>query len=94
MEVLYDVTEVSVLAEYRLAMKFDDSLQGTVDLSHRLEGPVFGPLPVESLFLQAYIEHGTVLWPNGAGLAPDSMYDEIKRTGCWTVLPLHAAEGA
>jgi hypothetical protein len=54
-----------------------------VDLSQHLHGPVFGPLQDEVLFAKAYVELGTVVWPNGADLAPDAMYDEIKRTGCW-----------
>ena len=85
MEALYDVTEVQVLPGYKLWVLFADGLNGTVDLSERLEGPTFGPLRDEALFSQAYIEHGTVVWPNGADLAPDAMYDEIKKSGCWVV---------
>ena len=85
MEALYDVTEVQVLSGYKLAVLFADGLNGTVDLSERLEGPAFGALRDEILFSQAYIEHGTVVWPNGADLAPDAMYDEIKKSGCWVV---------
>ena len=34
---------------------------------------------------KAYLDLGTVIWPGGADLAPDVMYDEIRRTGCWVV---------
>lgn len=87
MKPLYDVTDIHVLAGYRLAVSFEDGLRGTVDLSKRLEGPVFGPLADERLFSQATIEHGTVVWPNGAALAPDVMYDEIRKSSCWVVIP-------
>ena len=85
MEPLYDVTEVHVLPGHKLSVLFADGLKGTVELSERLEGPIFGPLRDETLFSQAYIEHGAVVWPNGADLAPDAMYDEIKKSGCWVV---------
>lgn len=85
MEPLYDVTEVRVMAGYKLTVLFADGLQGIVDMSAHLEGPIFGTLRDEKLFSQAYIEHGTVVWPNGADLAPDVMYDEIKRLGFWVV---------
>jgi hypothetical protein len=80
---LFDVTDVRILPGYQLVVRFEDGLEGRVDLSQRLQGPVFGPLQDEALFAKAYLELGTVAWPNGADLAPDAMYDEIKRTGCW-----------
>lgn len=85
MRPLYDVTEVHVLPGHKLSVLFEDGLKGTVELSERLAGPLFSPLRDETLFSQAYIEHGTVVWPNGADLAPDTMYDEIKKSGCWLV---------
>lgn len=85
---LYDVIEVRVLPGYKLAVTFEDGLNGTVDLSQRLEGAVFGPLQDEALFAKAYLGLGTVVWPNGADLAPDVMYDQIKQSGCWEVRPV------
>ena len=82
---LYDVIEVQVLPGFRLSVVFADGLRGTVDLAQRLHGPVFGPLRDETLFAEVHVEFGTVVWPGGADLAPDRMYDEIKRSGCWVV---------
>lgn len=84
---LFDLIAVEVLPAYRLSVKFADGLTGMVDLSLRLSGPVFGPLRDEALFAQARLGLGTVVWPNGADLAPDAMYDAISRTGCWTIRP-------
>jgi len=85
MTTLYDVIDVRVLPDYKLAVAFEDGLKGTVDLSRRLHGPIFGPLQDEALFAKVYLGLGTVVWPGGADLVPDVMYDEIKRAGCWVV---------
>lgn len=50
MEPLYDVTEVRVMAGYKLTVLFADGLQGIVDMSAHLEGPIFGALRDEKLF--------------------------------------------
>lgn len=89
MEPLYDVVEVGPLPGHRLKVRFADGLTGEVDLSQRLQGAIFGPLADQELFARASIENGTVVWPNGADLAPDVMYDEIKRCGSWIVRPPH-----
>ena len=35
------------------------------------------------LFAEAYVEYGAVMWPDEINLAPDAMYDEIKKKGRW-----------
>ena len=67
-----------------------DGTSGEVDLSEFLggtasPGPIFEPLRDKAFFDQATVVHGAVQWPNGADLAPDAMYDEIKAHGCWVV---------
>jgi hypothetical protein len=37
------------------------------------------------MFTQASAQLGAVQWPNGADLAPDAMYDEIKSHGRWVL---------
>jgi hypothetical protein len=46
---------------------------------------VFEALREDRFFSQASVVDGAVRWPNGADLAPDSMYDAIRASGCWTV---------
>jgi hypothetical protein len=46
---------------------------------------VFEALRDERVFSQAIVLDGAVRWPNGADLAPDSMYDAIRSGGCWAV---------
>ena len=73
------VTHVEPLEGYRLAVAFSDGLEGEVDLSEDLWGPVFEPLKDRALFVQAQVDaFGAISWPNGADLAPDALHARLK----------------
>lgn len=73
------VTSVKALPGWKLAICFSDGTNGTVSMEGRLFGPVFEPLKDSSLFAQVQIdEFGAVCWPNGADLAPDALYEDLK----------------
>ena len=74
------VHQVRALEGFRLRISFDDGTCGEIDLSDRLTGPVFEPLKDPKLFGQVAIdEFGAICWPNGADLAPDALYERLKR---------------
>jgi|RhiMethySRZTD1v2_1073278.scaffolds.fasta_scaffold1368648_2 uncharacterized protein DUF2442 len=74
------VIAVKVLPGYRLEVEFTDGTRGVVDCSGDLWGPLFAPLRDPERFAEVEIdEFGAIRWPNGADLAPDAMYEEIKR---------------
>ena len=77
---LKDVVEVKPLDEYRLHLRFEDGVEGVVDIAKlvRFEG-VFSPLRDRDTFLQVQVhpELGTIFWPNGADLDPDVLYAEV-----------------
>lgn len=82
------VIEVHTLPDYRLAVKFMDGTTGEVDLSHLVmsdSAGIFAQLRDPVLFAQAYVEYGAVVWPGEIDLAPDAMYDEIKKKGRWVL---------
>lgn len=75
------VVEVVPLPNYRLRVRFDDGTEGIVSLEEQLFGPIFEPLKEVSFFERVTIDKfGVICWPNGADLAPDALYDELRST--------------
>ena len=79
-----DITEARVVGHGVLALTFADGLQGEVDVLHRMRGPVFEQARTPAGFAEVVVddETGTVTWPGGADLAPDTLYVRV-RTGAW-----------
>ncbi len=78
---LNDVTKIRYKGGYCYHIVFDDGLSGDVDFSEYLDkGPVFAPLQDLNFFKQARIEGGTISWPSGADIAPESLYERLERT--------------
>jgi len=75
---LIDVTAARHLGGHRLWLRFEDGLEGEVDLRRSLRGPVFKPLRDPAYFAKFFIDLGTVNWPNGADFAPETLYRRTK----------------
>jgi hypothetical protein len=75
MSVLPHVVTASHAGGYLLHLVFSDGVQGTVDFEQWLNGPVFEPLRDPSYFQRFFIEAGTVVWPNGADIAPETLHE-------------------
>jgi hypothetical protein len=73
------VATVRPLDNYQLEVTFDDGTNGVVSLKDRLFGPVFEPLRDPAMFRQVTVdEFGAICWPNGADLAPDALYEQLR----------------
>lgn len=75
----YDIRDVEYLGGYRLRVTFADGKVSDVDLSEKLSGevgPIFEPLRDKTFFAKVVVdpELRTVVWPNGADLAPDALH--------------------
>ena len=73
-------TEVSVVRNQCLFLRFNNGESGIVDLSAELAGEVFEPLRDPALFATAY-QHPvmrTVAWQNGADFAPEFLYELMR----------------
>jgi hypothetical protein len=78
MDVVPSVIRATYEGDFRIRLTFHDNLQGTLDLRGWLEGPVFEPLKDQMYFQQFFIDGGTVVWPNGADVAPETLYEAVK----------------
>lgn len=63
-------------------LRFRDGTTGEIDLAPMLRGPVFEPLRDPAVFRQFRIhpEFHTLVWPNGADLAPEFLHDSVRVT--------------
>jgi hypothetical protein len=76
---LSHVTSIEYRDGYVFRVAFDDGASGDVDFSDCLDlGTVFLPLRDLSYFRQARIEGGTIAWPNGADIAPETLYEKVE----------------
>lgn len=77
---MFRVTSASAEPGYRLRVVFEDGTSGTIALKDRLFGPMFEPLQDPAVFAQVGVdEFGAVCWPNGADLAPDALYRQLRK---------------
>ncbi len=87
-----DLTAVTVVDHGIVRITFADGLAGEVRVLERMHGPVFEHARTREGFAEAAFdpEGGTVTWPGGADLAPDTLYERI-RTGAWPESDLAAS---
>jgi hypothetical protein len=78
MNFLPSVVRAEYRGEYRIHLTFNDGVENTVDFSQWLDGPVFEPLKDPAYFQRFFVEGGTVTWPNGADVAPETLYEQAK----------------
>jgi hypothetical protein len=69
------VVQAEHRGDFRIHVTFNDGSEGTVDCSNWLKGPVFKPLKDPRYFSRFFVEAGAVAWPNGADIAPETMYE-------------------
>jgi hypothetical protein len=79
-----DITSVAVVRHGVLRLTFADDLIGELNVLDRMHGPVFAQARTRDGFAQVTVdaETGTIVWPGGADLAPDTLYERV-RTGAW-----------
>jgi Protein of unknown function (DUF2442) len=79
-----DITDVRVVEHGVLRLAFANGISGEVDVLDRMRGPIFERARTPEGFVEAALDSdsGTVTWPGGADLAPDTLYERV-RTGSW-----------
>ena len=77
---LKDVIDVHPLDNYRLHLRFEDGIEGILDLPRFIECTgVFAPLKDPAFFAQVCVhkELGGIHWPNDADLDSDVLYAHV-----------------
>lgn len=77
------VKKAKFLHDYVIWVLFNNGAEGEVDLSKELEGEVFGSLRNKKKFKSFKIDPilETIVWENGADLAPEFLYENIRIWG-------------
>ena len=79
------VATVQVIPPYRLRLTFTDGSSGDIDFRARLykrDTGVFAELRDPALFAKVWVDHEaeTIVWPNGADVAPETLYEEARNS--------------
>ncbi len=71
------VKTAEYIEDYRIKVTFVDGKEGIIDLKDELWGEVFAPLKDVSNFKEFRVdsELRTIVWPTGADLAPEYLYE-------------------
>lgn len=79
MAAIIHVTQVEVVGDHCLHLRFEDGCEGEIDFSTLDWRGVFEPLRDPSYFgrVQLDRELGTIVWPNGADIAPETLRDRV-----------------
>jgi hypothetical protein len=92
---LKDIVEVQPLDGHRLHLRFEDKIEGVVDIAQLVQFTgVFAPLAERDFFarVRADPDLGTIVWPNGADLDPDVLYALVANEALPLVSPLITGE--
>lgn len=88
---LKDIIAVEPLEQYQLYLRFEDGVEGIVDISKLVSfSGVFSPLQDLEYFstVEVNSEIGTIVWSCGADLDPDVLYAIVSHQ------PIPTYEGA
>ncbi len=72
---LPSVISAKHIGGFRVHLAFNDGVQADLDFERWLRGPIFEPLRNAEYFSRLFVEGGGVAWPNGADIAPETLYE-------------------
>ena len=78
MEFLPSVIRADYRGGHKIQLTFNDDVETTIDFAPWLEGSVFEPLKDIGYFQRFVLEGGTVAWPNGADIAPETLHERAR----------------
>lgn len=75
------ITDAKYVQDYVIHVSFKDGTEADIDISDCLWGEMFEPLKDIALFKNLRVDEDirTIVWPNGADLAPEFLYERAKK---------------
>jgi hypothetical protein len=73
------IVEAQYISGFKVRIRFSDGVEGDIDLSQELSGPIFAPLRNVEEFKRVSLhpELRTLVWPNGADLAAEFLREKL-----------------
>jgi len=85
---MFKLAEVKALPNYRLWIRYEDGVEGEVDLSHLVGRGVFTAWTDHKVFEQVHISSsGVPSWDDDIDICPDALYLQITGKTAEQVFP-------
>jgi hypothetical protein len=69
------VIDAKYKQDYIIEVEFDNGVKKLINFAPWLQGEVFEALKDQRYFRQFFVDGWTVAWPNGADIAPETLYE-------------------
>ena len=73
------VIEAKYLHDFFIHIIFSNGKEGNIDLSPFIGQGIFEPLSNIVYFKKNFVDGWTISWPNGADIAPETLYELTER---------------
>ena len=88
-------TDVKALPDYRIWLRYDDGIEGEVDLSELAGHGVFEAWGDPAVFNAVHLtSHGAIEWSSDLDICPDAMYLRLTGKSVEEVFPAMASTRA
>ena len=76
MEFMPHIVEATHVNDYLIKVRFDDGSKKVIDFNAFISrGGIFSELKDKEYFKKFFTDLNTVCWPNGADIAPETLYE-------------------
>lgn len=72
------VIAIEYISDYKIQVGFSNGKIAIIDCKQFIDGPIFEPLNDLNYFKKFIVDGWTISWPNGADIAPETLYDFVK----------------
>ena len=72
------VVDAEYLDHYKIKVTFDNGEVKIADCFKWLNGEIFEPVKELQYFKKFFVDGWSISWPNGADIAPETLYEESE----------------